>query len=108
MSIVMQTTHNLLDRIDASQGQTFNASKWFKLFGVDVMGWMAFGRSFDSLTTGKETYLMELIHKSEPIFGTVVHIPWLFVLVKQIPFLAGPFNVFRKWLSVQLISQMVR
>ncbi|OAA81644.1 Cytochrome P450 [Akanthomyces lecanii RCEF 1005] len=92
--IVTQTTHNLMDRINASQGQVFNASKWFNLFSVEIMGWMAFGRSFDALATGKETYFMELIHESEPIFGTVVHVSWLFILMKQIPFLAGPFNVF--------------
>lgn len=97
-----------MDRINAGQGQVFNASKWFNLFSVEIMGWMAFGQSFDALATGKETYFMELIHASEPIFGTVVHISWLFILMKQIPFLAGPFNVFRKWLRAQLLSQMVR
>ncbi|OAQ99808.1 hypothetical protein LLEC1_00720 [Akanthomyces lecanii] len=103
---VAQTTHDLLEIINASQGQVFNASKWFNLYSLEVMGWMAFGRALDALASGKETYLMELIHKTEHLFATIIHIPWLFVLIKQIPFLAGSFGVLRKWLGVQLLSQM--
>lgn len=105
--MVAETTQALLERIKASEGKVFDANKWFNLFSFEMMGWMAFGQSFDLIATGKKTYYMELIQKSVENVGTYANLPWLMVLMKQTPILSATFQTFRKWLRKQLISQMV-
>ncbi|KAM3435688.1 hypothetical protein MY4824_004704 [Beauveria thailandica] len=103
---IAQTTQRLVERIEASHGQVFDAAQWFKFFSFEVMGWMAFGQSFDVLATGKSTYFMDLLDDSANLLGTVAHLPWLFLLAKMIPVLNAPLVIFRKWLHDQLEAQM--
>ncbi|KAM3544821.1 hypothetical protein ARSEF1564_002285 [Beauveria bassiana] len=103
---IAQTTQSLVKRIEASQGQVFDAAQWFKFFSFEVMGWMAFGQAFDLLATGKSTYFMNLLDESANILGTVAHLPWLFLLMKMTPVLNAPLLTFRKWLHDQLEAQM--
>ncbi|KAM3532651.1 hypothetical protein NHJ13051_000114 [Beauveria bassiana] len=103
---IAQTTQSLVKRIEASQGQVFDAAQWFKFFSFEVMGWMAFGQAFDLLATGKSTYFMKLLDESANILGTVAHLPWLFLLMKMTPVLNAPLLTFRKWLHDQLEAQM--
>lgn len=103
---IAQTTQSLVKRIEASQGQVFDAAQWFKFFSFEVMGWMAFGQAFDLLATGKSTYFMNLLDESATILGTVAHLPWLFLLMKMTPVLNAPLLTFRKWLHDQLEVQM--
>ncbi|XWW99660.1 hypothetical protein V2A60_007671 [Cordyceps javanica] len=104
--IVTKATQNLLDKIKASNGQAFDGSKWFSFFSFEIMGWMAFDQSWDVLTTGKPTYCMELITQSLKLIGILAHIPWFFVLMKQIPGLGATFKIFRKWLRSRLDEQI--
>ncbi|EGX91291.1 cytochrome P450 oxidoreductase, putative [Cordyceps militaris CM01] len=104
--ILAKTTQQLLDRIEASRGQTFDASKWFHYFSFEVMGWMAFDKSFDALATGTPTYCMNLITKSLNLIGLLAHIPWFFVWMKHLPVMGATFQVFRKWLRAQMAAQM--
>ncbi|KAM3514035.1 hypothetical protein MY11210_002352, partial [Beauveria gryllotalpidicola] len=103
---IAQTTQRLVERLEASQGQVFDASQWFKFFSVEVMGWMAFGQSLDLLATGKPAHFMEILHDSLSLLGTFAHLPWLFLLMKKIPVVSATFITFRKWLHDQLVAQM--
>ncbi len=86
----------------------FNGTKWFLYFSLEIMGWMAFDQAPDLLANGKETYLMELTEQSKLAFATVAHLPWLFLLTKQMTVWSKTFRTFRKWLRMQLQLQMVR
>ncbi|KAJ3483928.1 hypothetical protein NLG97_g7187 [Lecanicillium saksenae] len=104
--MVAKSTEALIERIKAYEGKTFDANKWFNLFSFEVMGWMAFGRPFDLLATGKKTYFMELVQKSVDNVGIFANISWLYVLLKQIPVLNAKYQQFLRWLRPQLKSQM--
>ncbi|KAJ6787253.1 hypothetical protein PWT90_08174 [Aphanocladium album] len=104
--IVARSTQALVEKIKASEDKAFDATKWFNLYSFEVMGWMAFGRSFDLLATGNKTYYMELIQKSVDKIGLFSNVPWFYILMKQIPVLNAEYHQFLRWLRPQLKSQM--
>jgi hypothetical protein len=46
-------TDQLITQLNEHSGESMNASRWFNYFSFDMMGDMAFGKSFDMLKTGK-------------------------------------------------------
>jgi tryprostatin B 6-hydroxylase len=46
-------TDELMSQLNARSGEVMNASRWFNYFSFDMMGDMAFGKSFDMLKTGE-------------------------------------------------------
>lgn len=44
----------LVSQLDASRGKAVNATHWFNSYAFDVIGDLAFGRSFDMLKTGEK------------------------------------------------------
>ncbi|KAF4338666.1 pisatin demethylase cytochrome P450 [Fusarium beomiforme] len=60
---------------------------WFNFYGFDVMGDLAFGKSFDMLKTGTTHPFMELVHAHVALVGSLSHLAWIFPLLKRIPIL---------------------
>jgi tryprostatin B 6-hydroxylase len=46
-------TDQLISQLNEHSGESMNASRWFNYFSFDMMGEMAFGKSFDMLKTGE-------------------------------------------------------
>ena len=47
-------TNDLVSQLNAHSGEPLNASRWFNYFAFDMMGDMAFGKSFNMLKTGEK------------------------------------------------------
>jgi cytochrome P450 family 628 len=47
-------TNDLISQLNAHSGEALNASRWMNYYAFDMMGDMAFGKSFDMLKTGEK------------------------------------------------------
>lgn len=58
-------------------------------FGFDMMGDLAFGKSFDTLKRGKAHFMMMQMKEAGPLVATLSCVPWLFILFQKIPFISA-------------------
>ncbi|KAK1144084.1 hypothetical protein N8T08_005746 [Aspergillus melleus] len=77
----------LLDQIVARQGQPMSVTKWFYSYSFDVLGDLAFGKSFNMLEIGREHWAVTMINEGVQALG--FNLPtWLFRLLVNVPGLA--------------------
>ncbi|KAF4953980.1 hypothetical protein FGADI_5576 [Fusarium gaditjirri] len=95
-------TSQLVEQIEASQGTPIDASLWFNFYSFDVMGDLAFGRTFDMLKNGIAHPFMELVHSNMLMAGSLSHLTWIFPLLKRIPVLNQKNLEFQGWLKQQV------
>ncbi|KAL3420396.1 benzoate 4-monooxygenase cytochrome P450 [Phlyctema vagabunda] len=62
---VSKYANEVVSQISKRSGEPLNATLWSYLFAFDVMGDLAFGKSFDALKVGKMHYAVELM-REEP------------------------------------------
>ncbi|KAH6988520.1 benzoate 4-monooxygenase cytochrome P450 [Ilyonectria destructans] len=99
---VAKYTDLLLSQIQARAEKPIDATLWCNFYGFDVMGDLAFGKSFDMLNDGVAHHYMELMHKAT-VFGTSFgRFPWAFLLSQHIPIVNIQHNNFLKWLKNQV------
>ena len=91
----------LLKQLRANAGHTVNATNWFHFFAFDVMGDIAFGKSFDMTEEGKEHFALDLLRQGMEPVGTIGPIPWAFQILARIPGLASGYKSFLKWTADQ-------
>ncbi|KAH7180456.1 benzoate 4-monooxygenase cytochrome P450 [Fusarium sp. MPI-SDFR-AT-0072] len=84
---VAEYTTRLLQQIEASQDESLDISMWFNFYSFDVMGNLAFGKSFDMLSNGTKHPFMELTHSHMLMAGSLSRLAWIFPLLKRIPIL---------------------
>ncbi|KAM0431326.1 hypothetical protein ACHAPT_005300 [Fusarium lateritium] len=84
------------------EGQPFNAKLWFHFYTFDVMGDLAFGRSFGMLRDGIKHYYMELGDTNMSLIGAFSRLVWLFPLFKAIPGVNHAHIKFQQWLREQV------
>lgn len=95
-------TTQLFEQIEASQGTPIDVSLWFNFYSFDVMGDLAFGRTFDMLKNGTAHPFMKLVHSNMLMAGSLSHLTWIFPLLKRIPILNQKSLEFRGWLKQQV------
>lgn len=49
-------TDDLIAQLNTHSGEALNASRWMNYYAFDMMGDMAFGKSFDMLKTGEKAW----------------------------------------------------
>ncbi|KAH7166464.1 cytochrome P450 [Dactylonectria macrodidyma] len=99
---VAQYTDLLLSRIQENAGKSMDASRWSNYYGFDVMGDLAFGKSFDMLKAGVAHSHMKLMHEAT-VFGTSFgRFPWAFILTQSIPIVNIQWKKYVKWLTNQV------
>jgi hypothetical protein len=75
----------LLKRIVCNGNQTVNVTALFKYYSFDVMGDLAFGRSFNMLRDGAAHKYMKSSHDNMLTATAFSHLVWIFPIVKKIP-----------------------
>lgn len=58
-SRVIKYSDDFMDQIKAFSGEPFDASRWFKFYSSDIMGDLAFGKSFDMLRSREQVIWLE-------------------------------------------------
>ncbi|KAL4917456.1 cytochrome P450 [Aspergillus aurantiobrunneus] len=87
---VSKYTDQLVKTVDhaVSIGTALNMSKWFNYYSLDVMGDMAFGKSFNMLINGRTRLFARLT--------------WLFPFLKAVPGLNGQYVMFWEFLDAKV------
>ncbi|KAF7846282.1 hypothetical protein BT93_L4670 [Corymbia citriodora subsp. variegata] len=99
---VKKYTDQLLEHIEATKGMSINVTDWFNYYSFDVMGDLAFGKSFGMLASGTTHYFMKALHADMTNIGLFSHALWLFPLFKITPVLNAEHIKFWRWLGVQV------
>ncbi|RDL30137.1 uncharacterized protein BP5553_10415 [Venustampulla echinocandica] len=84
---VVKYTDQLVAHIQSTQGTPVNVSDWFNFYSFDVMGDLAFGKSFNMLRDGIKHYFMNCLHADMQNIGYLAHLTWLFPFLKITPVL---------------------
>lgn len=74
----------LMDQLAAFDGQPVNITKWVKLYSFDVMGDLAFGRSFNMVASGAEHWAVKLLDEGLSHYAFMFPM-WFLRLVGSIP-----------------------
>ncbi|KAL6896980.1 cytochrome P450 [Trichoderma evansii] len=83
----------LFDKIAASDGQPMNITKWFNFYSFDVMGDLAFGRSFDMLESSKNRRVIDMLQAG--FVYLALHLPvWLLVVGMKTPIVSKGWHDF--------------
>ncbi|OLN97179.1 Tryprostatin B 6-hydroxylase 1 [Colletotrichum chlorophyti] len=99
---VADYTNQLLLQIDAHLGQPFDLADWFNFYSFDVMGDLAFGKSFGMLRDGIKHYFMNCLHTDMQNIGRFSHMLWLFPIFKNTPILNANNKRFWKFVTSQV------
>jgi cytochrome P450 family 628 len=87
---VWMYTLQLMEQIKANVGKPMNIARWLQFFAFDVMADLAFGRSFDSLKTGKASRIMDEVEAPVMVFGLFRYVPWVAHFFQAGPLYGGP------------------
>lgn len=74
-----------------------NITDWFNFFAFDVMGDLAFGKSFNMLRDGIKHDFVSNLHTDMKILGSCSSIPGLWPLMMSIPLLNAQHLKFWAW-----------
>jgi hypothetical protein len=88
----------LMNQLQQRCGKPVDITDWCGFYGFDVMGDLAFGKSFNMLNDGVKHYYMELTQMSTLWGSPIGRASWLYLLVKDIPILNRQIVQFLKWL----------
>ncbi|KAF5254107.1 hypothetical protein FANTH_989 [Fusarium anthophilum] len=88
----------LMSQLQQRCGKPVDITDWCGFYGFDVMGDLAFGKSFNMLNDGVKHYYMELTQMSTLWGSPIGRASWLYLLVKDIPILNHQIVQFLKWL----------
>ncbi|KAJ0418761.1 benzoate 4-monooxygenase cytochrome P450 [Aspergillus carlsbadensis] len=67
--------------------QPLDLAQWFNYYSFDVMGDLAFGKSFNLLAGGGDHYFVSMVHHNMRYVGHLRPLVWLFPLFTRIPVL---------------------
>jgi CubicO group peptidase (beta-lactamase class C family) len=75
---------------------------WFNYYSFDVMGDLSFGKPFNMLIDGKDTYFSQQLHEDMKALGLFSHLTWLFPFFKRVPFVNSAYLKFWTWVDEQI------
>ena len=93
-SRVLGYADKLVEQLSQRAGESLDVSKWFIYYTFDVMGEMAFGRSFNALSSGESHYVMKIMHNSSKAVGIIGCVPWVLRFLTKIPKQINPIQIF--------------
>ncbi|KAF5693592.1 cytochrome P450 monooxygenase [Fusarium denticulatum] len=99
---VLKYTKLLTDRINEAKGKPFNVALWVNFYTFDIMGDLAFGKSFDMLESGIEHNFFTESHKTQGFMGAFRRLVWFFPLVSSIPIVNSSFLAFQAYIRNQV------
>ncbi|KAL4934942.1 hypothetical protein BDV06DRAFT_217788 [Aspergillus oleicola] len=99
---VQKHATRLLEVFDRDLGQPINITRWLNYYSFDIMGDLAFGKSFDMLVDGRDHYLLSVMHDNMKAFALIGPLIWAFPLLVRIPFLNSASEHFWKFVGDQI------
>ncbi|KAG8169544.1 hypothetical protein KVR01_000289 [Diaporthe batatas] len=92
-------TDELLGVLDTkTKGEPFNAAKYFNYYSFDIMGDLAFGRSFHMMRDGVDHYFFTTTHLNMVLIGMFSRVVWLFPIYKATPIINHEYHRFQRFI----------
>ncbi|KAF2501920.1 putative P450 monooxygenase [Lophium mytilinum] len=95
----------LVSQISTFAGAPLNASRWMNYYSFDVMGDLAFGKSFDMLKNGQSHFAIDLLNKAQGAFGLLSPAVWVFRILTRMPIISADYKAFVAWCENQMIER---
>jgi hypothetical protein len=83
-------------------GRAIDMGRWFNYYSFDIMGDLTFGKSFEMLVTGQDSYMLSTLHNDLQSLGPFLHVMWIIPFFKMIPGLNSSYTAFWKWIYEQV------
>ncbi|KAL4944517.1 hypothetical protein BDV06DRAFT_233206 [Aspergillus oleicola] len=99
---VREHCQDLMAQLMKRAGTPVNASLWMNYFGFDVMGDLTFGKSFNMLKEGANAPILDRYVKSLPVPGIGRCVPWLYIIINNLPIISRKRGTFDKWCMAQV------
>ncbi|KIX92393.1 uncharacterized protein Z520_11868 [Fonsecaea multimorphosa CBS 102226] len=103
---VVSYTTGLMNAIEAQKGKPLNVTDWFNFYSFDVMGDLAFGKSFDMVKNGVKHYFMNSLKTNMTMAGYFKHIVWIAPIFRSTPILNFEHKRFWKFVNSQVDERM--
>jgi len=104
--VVQVYSNQLVDVIDRDLDKPIDITRWLSYYAFDVMGNLAFGKTFDMIRDGKESYFLQTIRTDMSVIGYLKHQPWLFPLFAKTPLLNANHLAFWKWIEDRMTERI--
>ncbi|KAH8427329.1 uncharacterized protein LDX57_005043 [Aspergillus melleus] len=95
----------LFHRLNAAAGLTVNVSDWFNFYSYDVMGDLAFARSFDMLDTSGSHWAIDVLLSGITPYKYCVP-SWVFRSLVTMPSLSKDWHRFVEFVTQRLVHRM--
>ncbi|KAH8705884.1 putative benzoate 4-monooxygenase cytochrome P450 [Talaromyces proteolyticus] len=99
---VSKYSAQLLSVVSQQAGRAMNVARWFNYYSFDIMGDLTFGKSFEMLVTGNDSYMLSTLHGDMQSLGPFLHVMWIIPFFKRVPGLNRSYVAFWKWLYEQV------
>ncbi|OGE47023.1 hypothetical protein PENARI_c074G06439 [Penicillium arizonense] len=103
--IVTKYAQQLVGVVERDIASPIDMTRWFSYYAFDVMGNLAFGKSFNMIADGKEAYFLKTIRTDMTNIGYLKHMPWIFPILMNIPLLNANNLRFWKWIETQFLER---
>ncbi|KAI0481303.1 cytochrome P450 monooxygenase-like protein [Xylariaceae sp. FL0804] len=87
---VVKYTDKLAAQLGKRDGRAVDATEWFQLYAFDIMGDLAFGRSFAALDLARPHFYMSALHAAQLRATALQTLPWLVQLSGLLPARLNP------------------
>ncbi|KUJ06806.1 cytochrome P450 [Mollisia scopiformis] len=88
-SRVVKHADQLVKQLRVRSGETIDCSLWMNFYSFDTMGDIAFGRTFDMLTSGKKHHGLTALQDGMAPLGIATPFPWAIPIFQALPQPAG-------------------
>ncbi|KAI0534986.1 putative cytochrome P450 oxidoreductase [Xylaria digitata] len=99
---ITKAINQLLNVIEEQRGRPIDITQWISFFVFDVMEDLAFNKSSNMLTDGKEAYVFSTIRADMYNIAFFSHLPWLLPFLKRTPLLNHNYLKFWDWIQDQI------
>ncbi|KAH0847540.1 Tryprostatin B 6-hydroxylase [Fonsecaea pedrosoi] len=103
---VVSYTTGLMNAIESQKGTPLNVTDWFNFYSFDVMGDLAFGKSFDMVKNGVKHYFMNSLKTNMTMAGYFKHVVWVAPIFRSIPILNFEHKRFWNFVNSQVDERM--
>ncbi|KAI2642480.1 cytochrome P450 monooxygenase-like protein [Xylaria nigripes] len=92
-SRIIKYADQFIGQMEKRTGEAVNITNWLEWYAFDVMGDLAFGRSFKALETGKSHIYIDTMHETSVLpLGCLGTLPWLIqTITALVPASLNPF-----------------
>ncbi|PSN68710.1 cytochrome P450 monooxygenase [Corynespora cassiicola Philippines] len=104
---IQQYQDNLLKNLADSRGSPLNMTKMFNFLSFDIMGELAFSRSFDMLKKVEEHWAIKILHDGIKPVGYMLP-QWVWRILVSTPFLSRDNDRLRGFVHQSLEERMSR